>query len=89
MAWTTLHLRDESLSQELLGIPKDVTQAVLLPMAYFTGETFKQAPRVPLEEIVALESVGSTDAVSASVQSPVYPRIRLLAEGFPPQQTDA
>ena len=52
MAWTTLHLRDESLSQELLGIPEDVTQAVLLPMAYFTGETFKQAPRVPLEEIV-------------------------------------
>ncbi len=52
MAWTTLHLRDESLSQELLGIPKDVTQAVLLPMAYFTGETFKPAPRVPLDEII-------------------------------------
>ena len=52
MAWTTLHLRDESLSQELLGIPEDVTQAVLLPMAYFTGETFKPAPRVPLNEII-------------------------------------
>ena len=52
MAWTTLHLRDESLSQELLGIPSDVTQAVLLPMAYFTGDTFKPAPRVPLEEII-------------------------------------
>ena len=52
MAWTTLHLRDESLSQELLGIPTDVTQAVLLPMAYFTGDTFKQAPRVPLNEII-------------------------------------
>lgn len=52
MAWTTIHLRDEALSQELLGIPKDVTQAVLFPMAYFSGETFKQAPRVPLDEII-------------------------------------
>ncbi|MXX81363.1 MAG: nitroreductase family protein [Chloroflexi bacterium] len=52
MAWTTLHLRDESLSRDLLGIPEDVTQAVLFPMAYFTGETFKPAPRVPLEEVV-------------------------------------
>ncbi len=52
MAWTTLHLRDESLSRDLLGIPDDVTQAVLFPMAYFTGETFRPAPRVPLEEVV-------------------------------------
>lgn len=52
MAWTTLHLRDESLSQELLGIPEDVTQAVLLPMAYFSGDTFKPAARVPLDEII-------------------------------------
>ncbi|MCY3568492.1 MAG: nitroreductase family protein [Chloroflexi bacterium] len=52
MAWTTLHLRDESLSRNLLGIPEDVTQAVLFPMAYFTGESFKPAPRVPLGEVV-------------------------------------
>ncbi len=52
MAWTTLHLRDEALSRELLGIPEDVTQAVLFPMAYFTGETFHPAPRVPLEEVL-------------------------------------
>lgn len=52
MAWTTLHLRDESLSQELLDIPPDVTQAVLLPMAYFTGDTFRPAPRVPLDQII-------------------------------------
>jgi len=52
MAWTTLHLRDESLSRDLLGIPADVTQAVLLPMAYFSGDTFKLAPRVPLDEII-------------------------------------
>ena len=52
MAWTTLHLRDEALSRDLLGIPEDVTQAVLFPMAYFSGETFKPAPRVPLEQVV-------------------------------------
>ncbi len=52
MAWTTLHLRDESRSRDLLGIPGDVTQAVLFPMAYFSGETFKPAPRVPLEQVV-------------------------------------
>ena len=52
MAWTTLHLRDETLSQELLGIPADVTQAVLLPMAYFSGDTFKPSARVPLDEII-------------------------------------
>ncbi len=52
MAWTTLHLRDEARSRDLLGIPEDVTQAVLLPMAYFSGETFKPAARVPLEQVV-------------------------------------
>ena len=52
MAWTTLHLRDESLSRELLGIPADVTQAVLLPMAHFSGSEFKQAPRIPLDQVV-------------------------------------
>jgi hypothetical protein len=31
----------------LLGIPADVTQAVLLPVAYFTGDDFKPATRVP------------------------------------------
>ena len=52
MAWTTLHLRHEAETAAILGIPRDVTQAVLFPMAYFTGETFKPAPRVPLEEVV-------------------------------------
>ncbi len=52
MAWTTLHLRDESLSRELLGIPADVTQAVLLPMAYFSGSEFKEGPRIPLDQVV-------------------------------------
>ena len=52
MAWTTIHLRNEADVAELLGIPDDVTQTVLFPMAYFTGDDFKPAPRVPLSEVV-------------------------------------
>ena len=48
--WTTLHLRFERAVAELLGVPDDVTQAVLLPVAYFTGETFKPAKRLPAAE---------------------------------------
>ena len=52
MAWTTLHLRHEEEVADLLGIPRDVTQAALFPMARFSGEDFKPAPRVPLAEVV-------------------------------------
>ena len=51
--WTTLHLRFERAVAELLGVPDDVTQAALLPVAYFTGEplvTFKPAKRLPAAE---------------------------------------
>jgi nitroreductase len=50
-AWTTLHLRYADQIAELLGIPDDITQAALLPVAYFKGEDFKPAKRVPAEEI--------------------------------------
>ena len=52
MAWTTLHLRHEVATADLLGMPHDVTQAALFPMAYFTGDDFRPAPRVPLEQVV-------------------------------------
>lgn len=45
-AWTTLHLYHEKEVAALLGIPDDVTQAVLIPVAYYTGADFKPAPRV-------------------------------------------
>ncbi len=44
-AWTTLHLRYEQEVAALLGIPASVTQAALLPAAYYTGEDFKPADR--------------------------------------------
>ncbi len=54
-AWTTLHLRYEKEIAELLGIPPEVRQGVLLPTAYYTGETFKPARREPLERVVHLD----------------------------------
>ena len=46
-AWTTLHLRYERDVAALLGIPDNVTQAALLPVAHFLGEDFKPALRQP------------------------------------------
>lgn len=49
--WTTLHLRYEKEIAELLGIPDSFTQAVLFPVAYYTGEDFQPARRVPVREL--------------------------------------
>ncbi len=46
-SWTTLHLMYEAEVAELLGIPEGITQAALLPTAYFTGQDFKPAKRLP------------------------------------------
>jgi nitroreductase len=50
-AWTTIHLGKEMEINELLGIPENVSQGVLFPVAYFTGEDFKVARRVPMEQV--------------------------------------
>jgi nitroreductase len=57
-AWTTLHLRYEAEVAEILGIPPDVTQTALLPVAYYTGEDFKPAKRVPAVEVTSWERWG-------------------------------
>jgi nitroreductase len=44
-AWTTLHLVFEQDAAKLLGIPPEVTQTALLPVAFFTGPDFKPAVR--------------------------------------------
>ncbi|MFI7702673.1 nitroreductase family protein [Nonomuraea sp. NPDC049480] len=54
-AWTTLHLAYESEIAELLGIPADVRQGVLLPTAYYTGDTFGPARRQPLDDVLHLD----------------------------------
>jgi nitroreductase len=57
-AWTTLHLRYEKEIAALLGIPDHVTQAALLPVAYFTGEDFRPARRTPARELTSWDIWG-------------------------------
>ena len=47
---TTMHLMYEEEAAAILGIPEEVTQVALLPIAYFTGDTFKAAGRIPAAE---------------------------------------
>lgn len=49
---TTIHLRFEAQVAELLELPEDVTQGGLLPVAHFTGETFRPAQRRPVEDFL-------------------------------------
>ena len=55
-AWTTLHLRYEKEISELLGVPADIRQGALIPTAYYTGDTFRPAPRQPLDDVVHIDS---------------------------------
>ena len=50
-ALTTMHLALEREAGELLGIPETVSQIGLIPVAYYTGETFRPANRRPVEEV--------------------------------------
>jgi nitroreductase len=54
-AWTTLHLMYEREAAELLGLPEGIAQAALIPTAYYTGETFKRAARLPLDEVLHVD----------------------------------
>jgi nitroreductase len=55
-AYTTLHLEYEREAADVLGLPFDrYTQAGMTPVAYYTGETFKPAPRLPVESVMHWE----------------------------------
>lgn len=58
-AWTTLHLAFEQEAAELLGIPESYTQVALIPVAYFTGNSFKPARRLPAKGVTHWEQWGS------------------------------
>jgi nitroreductase len=51
-AWTTLHLTYEREVAEILGIPANVRQGVLLPVAYTKGTDFKPGPRADLDAVL-------------------------------------
>jgi nitroreductase len=59
-AWTTLHLIYEAEAAALLGIPESITQGVLLPVAYFTGDDFQPAKLLPGRERTYWDRWGQT-----------------------------
>ena len=48
---TTLHLAFEKEAAEVLGLPDDIVQTALLPVAYTLGSDFKPAQRPPVSEV--------------------------------------
>jgi len=59
-AWTTLHLPYEQEVAAILGIPANVSQAALLPVAYFLGDDFQPASRVEARTLTYWDSWGVT-----------------------------
>jgi hypothetical protein len=51
-----MHLVREQEVAAILGIPEEVSQAALLPIAYFTGDDFKRATRLPLDQVTHWDS---------------------------------
>jgi nitroreductase len=47
---TTLHLMFEDEAAQILGVPDDFTQVALLPIGYYTGDTFRPAGRISAGE---------------------------------------
>jgi nitroreductase len=57
---TTLHLLYERQAGALLGIPEQVIQVALLPVAYCKGTDFKPATRLPARELTSWNGWGQT-----------------------------
>jgi nitroreductase len=53
---TTMHLLRERDAAALLGIPDNVTQVAMLPVAYTIGDDFRPADRPPPESITSFDS---------------------------------
>ena len=51
-ALTTLHLMHEKEAAQILGLPDNVMQVALLPVAYTLGMQFKRAERPPVANII-------------------------------------
>ena len=50
--WTTLHLANAERVAEVLKLPDDFTQAVMLAVGFYKGETFKPAVRMPASNYI-------------------------------------
>jgi nitroreductase len=56
--WTTLHLLHEKEAGDVLGIPPDVTQAVLFSVGYYRGTDFKEGSRLGAREQIHWDAWG-------------------------------
>ncbi|MGI5131796.1 nitroreductase family protein [Pseudonocardia sp. CA-107938] len=56
---TTYHLEREREAAQVLGIPDDVTQVGLLPVAYTTVDDFRPPRRQAVEELTYLDAWGA------------------------------
>jgi nitroreductase len=55
-AWTTLHLVYEAEVASLLGIPDNIRQGALIPVAHPIGESFRPAARTPLDQVLHVDA---------------------------------
>jgi nitroreductase len=53
--WTSLHLMHEREVADLLGLPDNIMQGALIPVAHTIGTDFKPGPRRDLDRIVHYE----------------------------------
>lgn len=54
--WTSLHLMHEKEIAELLGIPDDVAQVALIPVAHTLGTEFRPGPRKSLDHVLHVDA---------------------------------
>jgi nitroreductase len=60
---TTLSLMHDREVSELLGIPDDYTHCGLIPVAYYTGDSFSPTQRLPLAMTVSYDTWGEAAPV--------------------------
>ena len=58
--WTTLLARESAAVAAALGVPGDVTQTVLLPVAWTRDATLRPAARKPAREVTYWNAWGQT-----------------------------
>ena len=77
-AWTTLHLNYEKEVGDALGVPTTVTQAALLPVAYYTGDRL-QAGTAPRRRRADL--LGRVEGDEIAVTSLLQDRVAVVTGG--------
>ena len=63
---TTLTTMYERQVSEILEIPDEAAHCAVIPVAYYTGDSFKAARRLPLESTVTYESWHGSEVVPAT-----------------------